>query len=130
MDEQTADTYVTVGEAARRLGISVDTARRWCDNGTLETHRTANGHRRIALRSIDAVKRGRAGRSVGAAAALADIDTHTAVLAVHQASIDGGWRYSQPGRLTRRAAATETTAITELIETLTRRRRTLELNFD
>jgi molybdopterin-binding protein len=33
------------GQVADLLGVSVDTVRRWCDDGTLATHRTPGGHR-------------------------------------------------------------------------------------
>lgn len=33
------------GQVADLLGVSVDTVRRWCDDGTLATSRTAGGHR-------------------------------------------------------------------------------------
>lgn len=36
------------GEAADLLGVSVDTIRRWCDEGRLATTRSAGGHRLIA----------------------------------------------------------------------------------
>lgn len=35
------------GEIAELLGVSVDTVRRWCDEGRLETTRSAGGHRLI-----------------------------------------------------------------------------------
>ncbi|MDW3219547.1 MAG: TOBE domain-containing protein [Acidimicrobiales bacterium] len=37
-----------MGEAARLLGVSVDTVRRWADQGRLETSRTEGGHREVA----------------------------------------------------------------------------------
>jgi molybdopterin-binding protein len=36
-----------VGEAARLLGVSSDTVRRWVDNGSLSAVRTKQGRRRI-----------------------------------------------------------------------------------
>ncbi|GAC1426587.1 MAG: helix-turn-helix transcriptional regulator [Actinomycetota bacterium] len=36
-----------IGEAASILGIGVDTARRWADEGRLPTRRTTGGHRVI-----------------------------------------------------------------------------------
>lgn len=33
------------GQVAELLGVSVDTVRRWCDEGRLTTTRTAGGHR-------------------------------------------------------------------------------------
>jgi len=37
-----------MGEAARLLGVSPDTVRRWADQGRLDTTRTAGGHREVA----------------------------------------------------------------------------------
>ena len=37
-----------MGEAAQLLGVSVDTVRRWADQGRIETQRTAGGQREIA----------------------------------------------------------------------------------
>lgn len=37
-----------MGEAARLLGVSPDTVRRWADQGRLETTRTDGGHREVA----------------------------------------------------------------------------------
>jgi molybdopterin-binding protein len=34
-----------IGQAAELLGVSVDTVRRWADDGRLPTRRTAGGHR-------------------------------------------------------------------------------------
>ena len=36
-----------MGEAARLLGVSPDTVRRWADQGRLVTTRTAGGHREV-----------------------------------------------------------------------------------
>jgi molybdopterin-binding protein len=36
-----------MGEAARLLGVSVDTVRRWADAGRLRTRRTEGGHRLV-----------------------------------------------------------------------------------
>ena len=37
-----------IGEAARLLGVSPDTVRRWADAGRLATERTTGGHRTVA----------------------------------------------------------------------------------
>ena len=37
-----------MGEAAQLLGVSVDTVRRWADQGRVETRRTPGGQREIA----------------------------------------------------------------------------------
>jgi molybdopterin-binding protein len=41
-------TTYRAGQVAELLGVSADTVRRWCDDGTLATTRTAGGHRVIA----------------------------------------------------------------------------------
>lgn len=38
---------VRIGQAAALLGVSVDTVRRWADEGRLATNRTEGGHRVI-----------------------------------------------------------------------------------
>ena len=35
------------GDAAQMLGVSVDTVRRWADEGRLKTTRTSGGHRHV-----------------------------------------------------------------------------------
>lgn len=42
----TSRTY-TIGQAARLLGVSTDTARRWADAGRFPTHRSEGGHRTV-----------------------------------------------------------------------------------
>lgn len=37
-----------MGQAARLLGVSADTLRRWADSGRLKTRRTPGGHRVVA----------------------------------------------------------------------------------
>lgn len=44
-------TLIRVSEAARFLGVSDDTVRRWLDNGTLKGHKEANG--RIVIDGMD-----------------------------------------------------------------------------
>ena len=43
---------VRVGEAAEMLGVSVETLRRWEQDGRLETERTAGGQRRVRLEDV------------------------------------------------------------------------------
>ena len=50
--------FLSVQQAARRLGVSPVTIRRWTATGFLPCSRTAGGHRRIDERDIDAVLRG------------------------------------------------------------------------
>ncbi|MFF3733113.1 molybdopterin-binding protein [Streptomyces sp. NPDC002476] len=53
----------TIGQAARLLGVSPDTARRWADAGRVATHRDENGRRLIAGRDLAvlAVETGQSG---------------------------------------------------------------------
>lgn len=44
----------TIGQAARLLGVSPDTARRWADAGRMATHRDESGRRLIAGRDLAA----------------------------------------------------------------------------
>jgi excisionase family DNA binding protein len=44
---------VPVAEAAAYVGVSVDTIRRWADQGLIESHRTPGGQRRIILESLN-----------------------------------------------------------------------------
>jgi len=43
----------SLGEAAKRIGVSVDTLRRWDRDGKLETTRDANDRRHHPLPSAD-----------------------------------------------------------------------------
>ena len=52
--------YVSVGQAARVLGVTPDTVRRWTSTGFLPCVRTAGGHRRIAQEDITEL-----GRAIG-----------------------------------------------------------------
>ena len=56
-------TYVSVQHAARRLGVSPVTVRRWTATGFLPCTRTAGGHRRIATDDIDELARAIGGSS-------------------------------------------------------------------
>jgi len=44
----------TIGQAARLLGVSPDTARRWADAGRVSTHRDESGRRLIDGRDLAA----------------------------------------------------------------------------
>lgn len=49
--------WLTVGEAADRLGVSVGVVRRAIDSGQLRAGRTPGGHRRISAASVEALRR-------------------------------------------------------------------------
>jgi excisionase family DNA binding protein len=45
--------WLSLGPAARLLGVDADTLRRWADAGRIEAFTTPGGHRRFSQRSID-----------------------------------------------------------------------------
>ena len=45
---------LTASEAARRLGVSISTVRRWSDAGHLQGYRTRGGQRRFSVEQLDA----------------------------------------------------------------------------
>ena len=46
----------TIGEAARALGVSIDTIRRWDREGRIETTRDAANHRVVAASEIERLR--------------------------------------------------------------------------
>jgi excisionase family DNA binding protein len=44
---------ITTSQAARRLGVSLSTVRRWADEGHLSASRTPGGQRRFSSEEID-----------------------------------------------------------------------------
>jgi molybdopterin-binding protein len=48
--------YYSVGDAAKALGISVDTLRRWDRNGRIATERDASNRRIVPAREIDRLR--------------------------------------------------------------------------
>lgn len=49
---------LSIGQAARELGVSVDTLRRWEAEGKLAATRTPGGQRRFAQADIDRIRSG------------------------------------------------------------------------
>ena len=49
----TTPQYLTIGQAARRLGVSVDTLRRWEAAGLITSRRTGAGWRRFTTDDLD-----------------------------------------------------------------------------
>lgn len=60
--DQATDALVSVSEAARRLGVTVDTVRRWETSGHIKATRTPGGQRRFSLSEVERVKAGGADR--------------------------------------------------------------------
>jgi excisionase family DNA binding protein len=48
--------WLTTGEAAALLGVSVDTVKRYLAQGRLEGINLPSGHRRITRQSVDTLK--------------------------------------------------------------------------
>ena len=65
-DARFSTMLLSVNQAARRLGVSPVTVRRWTATGLLPCTRTAGGHRRIDERDLDDLA-----RSLGAGSQLA-----------------------------------------------------------
>jgi excisionase family DNA binding protein len=45
---------LTASEAARHLGVSISTLRRWSDAGHVQAYRTPGGQRRFSVEQLDA----------------------------------------------------------------------------
>jgi excisionase family DNA binding protein len=45
---------LTASQAARHLGVSISTVRRWSDAGHLNGYRTPGGQRRFSVEQLDA----------------------------------------------------------------------------
>ena len=96
--------FCTTRQAAARIGVSHRTVQMWVENGALRAWKTAGGHRRIAVDSVDRLLEGRrnalAGHGAGAdagaassaalraavAAAAAATFSSAAIAAVHDAA--------------------------------------------
>jgi excisionase family DNA binding protein len=48
-----AADWLTIGEAAKYLGVAQSTVRSWADSGRLETFKTPGGHRRFRREDLD-----------------------------------------------------------------------------
>lgn len=55
-----SDQPLTIGDAARQLGVSTDTIRRWDREGRITTIRTPGGQRRISAAEIARILAGSA----------------------------------------------------------------------
>ena len=52
MNETESPDWLTIGETARRLGVSVDTIRRWESAGKIAGIRTPGGQRRFPAAEV------------------------------------------------------------------------------
>ena len=52
------DQYLSIGESAKRLGVSIDTVRRWEKSGKLRAYRLDGKNRSFIVRDIDALRLG------------------------------------------------------------------------
>jgi len=48
-----ASDWLTLGEAAKHLGVAQSTVRKWTDTGRLDTFKTPGGHRRFRAEDLD-----------------------------------------------------------------------------
>lgn len=55
--QQPKDEFITTREAARLLGVGLSTVQGWVEAGILPAWKTAGGHRRIPLASIEELRR-------------------------------------------------------------------------
>lgn len=53
-DRTTSRLGLSTSEAARHLGVSLSTVRRWSDAGHLRGYRTPGGQRRFTVEQLDA----------------------------------------------------------------------------
>ena len=51
--------WVTVGEAAKLIGVSEPTLRKWTDAGAIAVFRTPGGHRRYLRADLEQFRRSR-----------------------------------------------------------------------
>ena len=57
-----ASDWLSLGPAARLLGVDPDTLRRWADAGQIDVFTTPGGHRRFERRALERVRAARHGR--------------------------------------------------------------------
>ena len=99
--------YLSVGQAARALGVTPDTVRRWTSTGFLPCERTAGGHRRIAGEDVDELRRAIGGGSHLEARRAREREVDTlAQASIDLASMLDRQKLSRPSPATSRGSAT------------------------
>ena len=53
---ENGETLISIGHAARLLGVHSDTVRRWTASGQIAAVRTPGGHRRYRLADVDRMR--------------------------------------------------------------------------
>jgi len=66
--------FLSTRQAALRLGVSLGTVQNMVENGALEAWKTAGGHRRIPVTSVDAMLSRRKGSASGTTEPLSQLD--------------------------------------------------------
>src|ERR687896_1917800 len=69
-----APDWLTLGEAAKYLGVAQSTIRKWSDSGRLPAFYTPGGHRRFRRRDLDAFLSGSRGRTTHGAPLVLVVD--------------------------------------------------------
>lgn len=59
MESQTQQQWVSPRQAARAIGVSESSLKRWCDQGLIDSVRTAGGHRKMSRGEVLKFVRGR-----------------------------------------------------------------------
>jgi len=54
--EDIQSVTISIGDAAKELGVSVDTIRRWSDQGKIRCERAPSGHRRFYLADLKRIQ--------------------------------------------------------------------------
>ena len=44
--------YLNSKEVSDILGVNISTLKRWTDNGTIDCHKTAGGHRKFTMQNV------------------------------------------------------------------------------
>lgn len=58
------EMMVPISDAARRLGVAIETVRRWENEGKIKSTRTPGGQRRFEISEIERVKAGKPAEAV------------------------------------------------------------------